>query len=223
MINSLFTSFDPIGRFIGLNYTRTLLLFLLSFFFIFFFSPSRLSFLNIHGVFKPIFTEIRFSVLNNNKKGKIVLLVSIFYFVLIINIIGLVPYIFTTTAHIIFTLILAFPFWISIVLFRITQQTNHFLRHLVPLRTPLPLSQFIVLIELTRQIIRPITLSVRLAANITAGHILIALARSPITFITARRSVLIILIILETAVAVIQAYVFTILTCIYLNDAIHLH
>jgi len=218
MINSLFTSFDPIGSLIRLNYTRIFLLFLLSFFFMFFFIPSRLSFLNTFSIFKPIFTEIRFSVLNNNKKGKIILLVSIFYFILVINIIGLVPYIFTTTAHIIFTLILAFPFWISIVLFRITQQTNHFLRHLVPLRTPLPLSQFMVLIELTRQLIRPITLSVRLAANITAGHILIALTRSPITFIRTRRFILIMLIILETAVAVIQAYVFTTLLSIYLRE-----
>jgi len=104
-------------------------------------------------------------------------------------------------------------------MFRFKNNTNHFLRHLVPLRTPLPLSQFIVVIETVRQIIRPITLSVRLAANITAGHILIALCSNTITIISSLSSILIILIVLERAVAFIQRYVFTVLITIYLREA----
>jgi ATP synthase subunit 6 len=92
------------------------------------------------------------------------------------------------------------------------------MRHLVPRNTPLPLSQFIVLIESIRQVIRPITLSVRLAANITAGHILIILCRSIINTINMFSTVLGLLLILEIAVAFIQRYVFRILTTIYLRE-----
>jgi F-type H+-transporting ATPase subunit a len=105
------------------------------------------------------------------------------------------------------------------VIFRITKNTTHFLRHLVPLSTPLPLSQFIVIIESISQLIRPITLSVRLAANITAGHILIALRRSTTVILNPLSLILLTLFILEIAVAVIQRYVFTILMAIYLEEA----
>jgi F-type H+-transporting ATPase subunit a len=104
------------------------------------------------------------------------------------------------------------------VLFRALNNTNHFLSHLVPLRTPLPLSQFIVLIETASQFIRPITLSVRLSANITAGHILIALCANNIYTINAISSALLILVFLEIAVAFIQSYVFTILISIYMRE-----
>jgi hypothetical protein len=103
-------------------------------------------------------------------------------------------------------------------LFRFINNKTHLLRHMVPLSTPLPLSQFIVIIETISFIIRPTTLSVRLAANITAGHILIRLVRSPIFILNLFSSVLLILIILEIAVAFIQRYVFTILMSIYVNE-----
>lgn len=88
----------------------------------------------------------------------------------------------------------------------------------MPLSTPLPLSQFIVLIETVSQTIRPLTLSVRLAANITAGHILIALTRRTIIALNLFSIVLLILIVLEIAVAIIQRYVFTVLITIYLRE-----
>jgi ATP synthase subunit 6 len=126
--------------------------------------------------------------------------------------------VFTLTAQIAVTLRLALPFWLGFILFSFTNNPNHFLRHLVPLRTPLALSQFIVLIERVSQIIRPITLSVRLAANITAGHILIALCSNTVNIIRLGRFVLLILILLETAVAFIQRYVFTVLISIYIRE-----
>ena len=97
------------------------------------------------------------------------------------------------------------------------------LAHLVPLGRPAPLSPFIVLIELTRAVIRPITLSVRLAANMVAGHLLIVLLRSPAPAASLRLILLIIaalilLGILESAVATIQAYVFRILRVLYVNE-----
>jgi ATP synthase subunit 6 len=145
-------------------------------------------------------------------------LLCVFFIILILNIIGLLPYVYTITRQIIFTLSIALPFWLRFLLFASFMNTSHFLSHLVPLSTPLALSQFITIIETIRQIIRPITLSVRLCANITAGHILMALRRKPIFLINWFSTILLLLLILETAVAFIQRYVFTILLTIYLRE-----
>lgn len=97
------------------------------------------------------------------------------------------------------------------------------LAHLVPLGTPYPLTPFMVIIEIVRNVIRPLTLSVRLAANIVAGHLLLTLLSSqslnPSYLIIALvLSALILLSVLETAVALIQAYVFSLLSALYLNE-----
>lgn len=100
---------------------------------------------------------------------------------------------------------------------------GRFLAHLVPLGTPYALIPFMVVIELVRRIIRPLTLSVRLAANIVAGHLLMVLVRSPITtirlnFIALVISALLLLIMLELAVSFIQAYVFSTLISLYVIE-----
>merc|ERR1712218_539928 len=108
--------------------------------------------------------------------------------------------------------------FISIIFFIIFQY-NNLLAHLVPLGTPSFLIPIIVIIETVRNIIRPITLSIRLAANIVAGHLLLTLLGSQgpnVTIIIIIR--LILLLILEVAVACIQSYVFTILSSLYLNE-----
>ncbi len=97
------------------------------------------------------------------------------------------------------------------------------LAHLVPNGTPYPLTPFIVLIEITRRLIRPLTLAVRLAANIVAGHLLLTLLRSqasnPLLLVSLLViSALILLSILEAAVALIQAYVFRVLSSLYINE-----
>jgi len=109
------------------------------------------------------------------------------------------------------------------MLYRILFNIGRFLAHLVPVGTPYALMPFIVLIELVRNVIRPITLSVRLAANLVAGHLLITLIRAPATSSRYAMLVLLIralymLIILESAVAFIQAYVFRILRTLYLSE-----
>lgn len=107
--------------------------------------------------------------------------------------------------------------------YRILFNLGRFLAHLVPVGTPYVLIPFIVLIEFVRNIIRPITLSVRLAANLVAGHLLITLIRSPIVNTSYVSIILLLrglymLIILESAVAFIQAYVFRILRTLYLRE-----
>merc|ERR1719382_808720 len=136
---------------------------------------------------------------------------------------GLAPYIFTRSRHISFTLTLAIPIWIGRIVFSIKNQYNRLFAHLVPSGTPVALIPVIVIIETVRNVIRPGTLSIRLAANIVAGHLLLTLLGSQGP--AARGLViigliisLILLLCLELAVACIQAYVFTILRSLYLNE-----
>merc|ERR1712024_317481 len=129
--------------------------------------------------------------------------ISIFFFIIFSNFIGLIPYIFTRTSHLSITIVLALPIWLGTIFYSIIFQYNNLLAHLVPLGTPSFLIPIIVMIETVRNIIRPMTLSIRLAANIVAGHLL--------------------LIILEVAVACIQSYVFTILSSLYLNELIRIN
>ena len=112
--------------------------------------------------------------------GLAFLLVRIFYFIVYSNFLGLIPYVFTPTRHLAVTVSLTLPLWLGYIAFIIFKNFNSFLRHLVPTGTPYILMPFIVVIETIRISIRPLTLSVRLAANIIAGHILMVLVRSPL-------------------------------------------
>ena len=119
------------------------------------------------------------------------------------------------------------PLWLGRIILSIIYQYNNLLAHLVPVGTPRFLIPVIVIIETVRNIIRPLTLSIRLAANIVAGHLLLTLLGSQgpnvsITIIIILIIRLILLLILEVAVACIQSYVFTILSSLYLNELIRI-
>jgi F-type H+-transporting ATPase subunit a len=136
---------------------------------------------------------------------------------------GLFPYIFTRRRHISFTLTLALPLWLGRILISILYQYNNLLAHLVPTGTPSFLIPVIVVIETVRNIIRPLTLSIRLAANMVAGHLLLTLLGSQGPTLRIFNLILLIgglfiLLLLEVAVACIQSYVFTILSSLYLNE-----
>jgi len=155
--------------------------------------------------------------------GTIFIFISIFFFIIFSNFIGLIPYIFTRTSHLSITIVLALPIWLGTILYSIVFQYNNLLAHLVPLGTPSFLIPIIVVIETVRNIIRPITLSIRLAANMVAGHLLLTLLGSQgpnirIIIIRVLLLRLVLLLILEVAVACIQSYVFTILSSLYLNE-----
>lgn len=149
--------------------------------------------------------------------------VSIFSFIALNNMLGLTPYIFTATAHLTLAFSLALPLWVGHVLYAWVLLPNEILAHLVPLGTPPALMPFMVLIELVRNLIRPLTLSVRLAANIVAGHLLLTLLSSQAVWVAPAPLVilamcLILLRTLEMAVALIQAYVFRVLSALYVRD-----
>ena len=153
---------------------------------------------------------------------------SLFCFILTLNLLGLVPHGFTVTSHISVTLALALIVFIVLNVVAFYLHGIKFFSFFLPKGIPLLLAPIMILIELFVYLIRPLTLSIRLAANMIAGHILLYIAATfivlagifvgviPIPFVIAFTG-------LELFVAILQAYIFTILTCTYLNDAIHLH
>lgn len=155
--------------------------------------------------------------------GALLFFQAMFIFILTTNFLGLFPYVFTSSRHLRFTLRLSLPLWVGSMLYRIVVQFNSNMAHLVPVGTPGALMPVIVLIERVRIIIRPGTLAVRLAANIVAGHLLLTLlgGQGPNLgglVLLCLMLGLVGLLMLECGVACIQAYVFTILSSLYLAE-----
>jgi F-type H+-transporting ATPase subunit a len=160
---------------------------------------------------------------------------TLFMFILLGNLLGLIPYGFTFTSHIIVTFAMAAVVFTGVTIIGIAKHGWHFLSFFVPQDVPWVLLLLLVPIEVLSYLIRPFTLSIRLFANMMAGHTMLAIfagfvvplalfAAAPLKpFAVVPLAVDILLIFLELLVAVLQAYVFTILTCLYLRDAIHLH
>jgi F-type H+-transporting ATPase subunit a len=152
---------------------------------------------------------------------------SLFMFVLFGNVIGMVPYSFTYTSHIIVTFALAAFIFLGVTLIALARHGWHFFSYFAPKGMPLALQIILVPIEIISYVIRPMTLSIRLFANMMAGHTMLFIFAGFVValglFGVFPLALNIFFILLELLVAVLQAYVFTILTCIYLHDAIHLH
>lgn len=159
---------------------------------------------------------------------------TLFMFVLFSNLLGLIPYSYTTTSQIVVTFALALAIFIGVTLIALVKHGFHFFSFFVPSGAPKALIPFLVVIEVISYFVRPVSLSVRLFANMLAGHTMLkvfaglAVMIASAGGVAAAGSVLPLIAIigltgLEVLVAVLQAYVFTILTCMYLNDALHLH
>nr|WDE78201.1 ATP synthase subunit 6 [Catharus ustulatus] len=165
-----------------------------------------------------------------HKKGHkwALILTSLMIFLLLINLLGLLPYTFTPTTQLSMNLALAFPLWLATLLTGLRNQPSATLGHLLPEGTPTPLIPALILIETTSLLIRPLALGVRLTANLTAGHLLIQLISTATTALFSTMPVismltllvLLLLTILEVAVAMIQAYVFVLLLSLYLQENI---
>ena len=138
----------------------------------------------------------------------------LFTFILFANMIGLIPGTFTVTSHIIITVMLAMMVFLTVVVYGFYKNGAKFLKLFVPSGIPVYILPLIVLIEVMSFLSRPLSHSVRLFANMLAGHITLKVFASFITMLGG-------LGFLGWAAAVLPAYVFTILTCIYINDAIH--
>nr|YP_010944278.1 ATP synthase F0 subunit 6 [Perforatus perforatus]WLW42149.1 ATP synthase F0 subunit 6 [Perforatus perforatus] len=220
MMTNLFSSFDPMSSTFNfqLNWIA-MFLFIIVFYPLFWISASKSSILYseltsyITKEFIPLFKSYKNIIFFN----------VLFMFILINNIFGLMPYTFTSTAHIAMTLSMALTIWLIFMLYGWINNTNHMFAHLVPLGTPIVLMPFMVLIESISNVIRPITLSVRLAANLTAGHLLLILlgesmVNNSILIVITVTAAQFALMTLEAAVAVIQAYVFATLSTLYASE-----
>jgi len=223
MITNLFSVFDPSTTIfnLSLNWLRTFLG-LLFIPYSFWLIPSRYHIiwnsilLTLHKEFKTLLGP-------SGHNGRTFIFISLFRLILYNNFLGLFPYIFTRTSHLTLTLALALPLWLSFIIYGWLNHTKHIFAHLVPEGTPSVLIPFIVCIETIRNIIRPGTLAVRLAANIIAGHLLLTLLGNTGPSLTySIVSLLLIgqiaLLILESAVAIIQSYVFAVLRTLYSRE-----
>jgi F-type H+-transporting ATPase subunit a len=167
---------------------------------------------------------------NVGVKGKkfVPLIFTLFMFIMVCNLFGMIPYGFTVTSHISITFALAMMMFLLVTLLGFILHGFHFFSLFLPAGTPWWLAPLMILIELFAYLARPVSLSLRLAANMVAGHVLLKVIAGfivsmafylkifPIPFIS-------VLIGFEIFVAILQAYIFTILSCVYLNDAINLH
>nr|QCP69511.1 ATPase subunit 6 [Charadrius alexandrinus] len=187
---------------------------------------NRLSTLQLW--FSHLITKQLMTPLNKGGHKWALILTSLMMFLLMINLLGLLPYTFTPTTQLSMNMALAFPLWLATLLTGLRNQPSISLGHLLPEGTPTPLIPALILIETTSLLIRPLALGVRLTANLTAGHLLIQLISTATTallpiiptvsILTA--SILLLLTILEVAVAMIQAYVFVLLLILYLQENI---
>jgi F-type H+-transporting ATPase subunit a len=219
MITNLFSTFDPATNFfIDLNWIRILLIFIFSFI-AYWILPNKL--IIIYKIISiSIFKEFKILLSIHHFNGNRLIFISLFFFMFFNNFIGLIPYIFTATSHFILNFSLRITIWIRLIIFGWINNYTIIIAHIIPNRTPLILTWFIVIIETVRNIIRPLTLAIRLIANIIAGHLLLTLLReisNKVNFfiIIFILIVQIILLILEIRVAVIQSYVFFILRSLY--------
>nr|UJM44109.1 ATP synthase F0 subunit 6 [Pseudolycoriella hygida] len=222
MMTNLFSVFDPSTSFfnLSLNWMSSFLgiLFIPMMYWL---MPSRMNFLWNLLIMKIHF---EFKILINSKiNGMTLMLISLFSMILFNNLLGLFPYIFTSTSHMVMTLSLALPFWISLMIYGWLMNTQHMFIHLVPQGTPSLLMSFMVCIETISNLIRPLTLAIRLTANMIAGHLLLTLLGNTgsslmVVMIFILLIIQFMLLTLEMAVAIIQSYVFTVLSTLYSSE-----
>lgn len=222
MITNLFSVFDPSARLnLSLNWFRAILILIISF--PIYWAIPRKARVFVNKITLTLHNEFKILLGPSASVGTSLVFIRLFLLIVYNNFLGLFPYIFTASRHLTITLTLALPLWLRFIIFGWTKHTLHIFAHLVPQSTPSALIPFIVLIESIRNVIRPITLSVRLIANIVAGHLLITLLGNQTAVasnIILARLILtqILLLTLERAVALIQSYVFAVLSTLYSRE-----
>nr|AZL93168.1 ATP synthase F0 subunit 6 [Dendrocerus sp. ZJUH_2016009] len=221
MAPNLFSIFDPSSsQTMALNWSSSMFMFL----FIpvmMWITPSRMI-IPFNMISFYLNNEFKI-ILNYYSSKNIIMFLSMMIFIMLNNFISLFPYIFTSTAHLNVSLAMSLPLWLSFMLFGWINNTNNMFNHLVPQGTPPILMPFMVIIESISNLIRPMTLAVRLSANMIAGHLLLTLLSSSSIKVSYLILLFILLsqislIILEMSVSLIQAYVFTILSTLYCSE-----
>nr|YP_010026038.1 ATP synthase F0 subunit 6 [Lophops carinata]QOQ36882.1 ATP synthase F0 subunit 6 [Lophops carinata] len=215
MMTSLFSTFDPSTSNLQLNWIMML---------------SSLIILPMNFWMKKSRWNLTKKILENkivsefsnltHHKEMLILSFSIFLFIMINNMLGLFPYNFTSTSQISLNLAIAIPSWVMLMIYGWLNFTNSMFIHLLPTGTPSPIMPMMIIIEILGSIIRPISLSVRLTANMIAGHLLMTLL-GDLNLVTIMPMILPIQMTLttfETAISIIQAYVFATLITLYSSE-----
>nr|QWC53818.1 ATP synthase F0 subunit 6 [Concaveplana rufolineata] len=217
MMTNLFSVFDPCTGTLSLNWMSTALGLLIL--------PMNFWFLSNKTMvmFQKIIYTLNSEMSNLMKyNGSTMFMLSIFLLIFYNNMMGLLPYVFTSSSHLVFCLSIALPMWLSFMIYGWLNKTNKMFEHLVPVGTPSVLMPFMVIIESISNLIRPGSLAVRLTANMIAGHLLMSLLGNNVcnSFMMMLSSMilLIILMLFETAVGIIQSYVFMTLTTLYSSE-----
>nr|ACN11906.1 ATP synthase subunit 6 [Sciades mastersi]ACN11908.1 ATP synthase subunit 6 [Sciades mastersi] len=182
--------------------------------------------ISIQSWFIKTFTQQLLTPLNPGGHKWAMILASLMIFILTLNMLGLLPYTFTPTTQLSLNMGLAVPLWLATIIIGMRNQPTAALGHLLPEGTPTLLIPILIIIETISLFIRPLALGVRLTANLTAGHLLIQLiSTATITLMPLMTTVatftailLVLLTLLEIAVAFIQAYVFVLLLSLYLQE-----
>nr|YP_002907404.1 ATP synthase F0 subunit 6 [Diadegma semiclausum]ACF35060.1 ATP synthase F0 subunit 6 [Diadegma semiclausum] len=222
MMTNLFSIFDSnTNNFFEMNWLSSILNMLI-FPMIYWFSNSRLIFLMkmilmMMNMEIKIIMKIKFNYLNS------IFFISLFLFILLNNFMGIIPMYFYCLKSYIFSLSFSLPLWFSLMIFLWTKNYSLAFAHMIPQGIPNILMPFMVLIETISNLIRPMTLSIRLTANMIAGHLLLTLlsetANSNLIFIMIFVIMIqMMLLILEFSVSIIQSYVFTILSTLYTKE-----
>nr|YP_009114114.1 ATP synthase F0 subunit 6 [Euphaea yayeyamana]AHC02110.1 ATP synthase F0 subunit 6 [Euphaea yayeyamana] len=222
-MSNLFSVFDPTSSIMStsMNWVSTfsgIIILPMMFWLV----PSRMNIMwnkitsTLHKEFKTLIGTTGFN-------GSTFIFISVFTLILFNNFMGLFPYMFTSTSHLVMTLTMALPLWLSFMIYGWINHTQHMFAHLVPQGTPPVLMPFMVCIETISNMIRPGTLAVRLAANMIAGHLLMTLLGNTGPSISYSIMMLLLitqmaLLMLESAVAIIQSYVFAVLSTLYSSE-----
>nr|AWB97139.1 ATP synthase F0 subunit 6 [Melophagus ovinus] len=223
MMTNLFSIFDPTSSIFNLsiNWISSMMSILMipSMYWII---PSRINYL-WNKILISLHKEFKILLKNKNMNGSTLIFTSLFSMIFFNNFMGLFPYIFTSTSHLSLTLSIAFPLWLSFMLYGWINYSQHMFMHLVPQGTPSILMPFMVCIESISNMIRPITLAIRLTANMIAGHLLLTLLGNNgpsmnLFFLNILIISQMMLLTLESAVAIIQSYVFSVLSTLYSSE-----
>ena len=212
----LFRSFDNWNYLLISSFRRSLIFFLMTCFFLY--SKIHILLLSLMLFLHDFFTKLgKFST-----KGVVFLMVIFFFFFFFFNFFSIYPFLFRPTAHLYMLLPISLSLWIIINFFQVSKSLISFLIHIVPLGTPIYLVFFMFLVELIRNFIRPLTLSVRLMANVFSGHLLMVLLYIIVSFQSLRGLfsflVYTLLTVVELLVSVIQSYIFCTLIYLYYSD-----
>nr|AGI97867.1 ATP synthase F0 subunit 6 [Colopha setaricola] len=214
---NLFNIFDPSTSIFNyqLNWISTIIIIIL-FPNMIWILPNRINML-LFNISNNLNKEMLLLFKMKNLKSPSFIFITLFMFIFFNNFLSLFPYIFSSSSHMIFSFSLALPFWLFFIIMSIIKNLKNFIIHLIPLNTPILLAPLMTIIETMSIFIRPLSLSIRLTANLIAGHILMTLLNynSMILFIMI---IQMFLMLFELCVALIQSYVFSILSSLYSSE-----